>query len=117
MQMYMWDIRFSSGLSRDYAMHQLELHLLVLSHLKDTYWSADMQHSLFSRMLAIVNEGQTGHSLPRDERDRPSERTNELHSSESWVPESLEEFLHSFNPFVGMPMPESELRCVSIKSH
>ena len=115
MQVYMWDVRFSSGIARHYASHQLDLYLLVLTHLRKTYWTADLQHNLFTEALRAINNG--AFSIERAGRDTSqihqphihheqvqnsedgSNGTMEVSEAENWMQGSLEDFLHSFNPF------------------
>jgi hypothetical protein len=47
LQIYVWEIRHSSGIARNYAYHHLDLYLMIMSHLGKTYWTADLQHNLF----------------------------------------------------------------------
>ena len=120
MQIYVWELRHSSGLSRNYAYHQLELYLMVLSHLGKTYWTADLQHNLFMEALKVFNSGSTGGDkdvadavngqASGQTMDLPSTGTGEEGQVDNGLMNgTLEDYLLSFNPFMGLPMQPDEL--------
>ena len=121
-QIYVWEIRHTSGLARNYAYHQLELYLLVLSQLGKTYWTADLQYNLFVEALKVINGGPASSEKdiaepgpnPRaiNGTDLPSNGTTDSTTDGPLMPGSLEDFLLSFNPFMGLPMPDDHLRYV-----
>jgi hypothetical protein len=124
MQIYVYDIRQSTGTARSYAYHQLELHMLVLTHLGKTYWTADLQHNLFNEALKALSGNPS--SLDRDvggstasqhTRNGDPEFGEKVASPTDIDPPSsgmmhgtLDEFLLSFNPFMGVQIPPNELR-------
>lgn len=132
MQIYVYEIRQSAGNTRIYAYHQLELYMLVLTHLGKTYWTADLQHNLFNEALKAMNfggverkslasegvsgDGQHYHSHPHA---RNGGVEMEQNGEFDGVPSSgmmhgmgVDEDLLSFNPFMGVPIPPNELRYV-----
>ncbi|KIX99871.1 uncharacterized protein Z520_04507 [Fonsecaea multimorphosa CBS 102226] len=61
MQIHLFELARSEGsLIRQHAGHNLNLHLMVLSHLNKTFWSADMHRNLFTEVLKALNAGRTG---------------------------------------------------------
>lgn len=121
MQVYVWEVRHSSGLARKYAYHQLELYLMVLSQLGKTYWTADLQHNLFVEALKVINGGRPGPDKEGAEPqsyfrsvqnvELPSAGSTELSQPENTLMQwSLEDFLPHFNPFMGLPMHGDEIR-------
>lgn len=121
MQIYVWDIRHSSGLAQNYAYHQLELYLMVLSQLGKTYWTADLQRNLFVEALKVLDNGSSSsyryvaepvqQNVPDQGMDLPSAgATDANHTDNTLMHGTLEDFLLSFNPFMGLPMQPDELR-------
>lgn len=122
MQVLVFDIRNSSGLGKSYASHQLDLHMLVISHLRKTYWTADLQHNLFVEVMKVLN-GETSCQHQKDAITPANERADRddtTLSSEHPGPDlfdaehhlahaSLDEFFGIFNPFMGLPSHD-ELR-------
>lgn len=56
MQILVFELRNSTRLGKGYARHQLGLHMLVLEQLRKTYWTADVQHSLFTTVLKSIGD-------------------------------------------------------------
>lgn len=54
MQIHFYEYHRLEGLARQHALHNLKLHIMVLDHLRKTYWTADMQHKLFSEALKAM---------------------------------------------------------------
>lgn len=54
MQIHFFEYHRLDGLARQHALHNLKLHIMVLDHLRKTYWTADMQHKLFSEALKAM---------------------------------------------------------------
>ena len=117
---YVWEIRNSTGLARSYAYHQLELYLMILSHLGKTYWTADLQHNLLVEAFKVLDGGpscsekdlaDSAHlQHPNDGTDLPSTGTGDVTPADnSFMNGTLEDFLLSFNPFMGLPMQPDEL--------
>ena len=113
MQIYIWELRHSTGMARHYASHQLDLHMLVLSHLRKTYWTADLQHNLFTEVLKIMENGphttekvvtETAHHQEHSQAvEQANGEATDDPQAEYWMQGTLEDFLHSFNPFMGLP--------------
>jgi hypothetical protein len=55
-QVHLLEIKQSEGLARQFASHNFNLHVLVLSQLRRTYWTADHQHKLFTETLKAFEE-------------------------------------------------------------
>lgn len=115
LQIYVWEIRNSSGLARNYACHQLELYLMVLAQLGKTYWTADLQHNVYVEALKVLNSGSSTverdpadpmlHTRHGQAVDLASTGTPDVnHTEGSYLQGTLEDYLLSFNPFMGMPM-------------
>lgn len=121
-QIYFWKIRHSSGLARQYAHNQLDLYMLALSDFRKTYCTADLQHKLFQEGLkALDGKPSTLRPPATEPNERQSEeRRTSLQMDALTAPSqfgdghmgaTLEDFLVTFNPFMGMPMHE-DLRSV-----
>lgn len=116
MQIHFYEFTHSQGLARQHAFHNLNLHMIVLTHLKKTYWAADMTHNLFNECLKTLDSSKT----PGQKQDRivedatsSSESTSRsgnlrepLNTGEIPVLETLgissnpfEELYYPFNPF------------------
>lgn len=54
-QIHLYEMKSPDLLSREHASHQLDLHMTVLRELRKTYWTADMQHDLFTRVRVATN--------------------------------------------------------------
>ena len=122
MQVLVFDIRNSTGLGKSYATHQLDLHMLVVSHLRKTYWTADLQHNLFVEVMKVLH-GESSPQQGKDAATPANERADgddTTLSSEHTGPDlfaaeqnlahaSLDDFFGMFNPFMGLP-PHDELR-------
>ena len=54
MQIHFYEHYNLEGLSRQHALHNLKLHLMVLDHLRKTYWAADMSYKLFTEALKAM---------------------------------------------------------------
>ncbi|KAK5942852.1 hypothetical protein PMZ80_005418 [Knufia obscura] len=115
MQVLVFDIRNSSGLGKSYATHQLDLHMLVIGHLRKTYWTADLQHNLFIEVMKVLNgESSCQHqndagAAPVEKADRDDTAALEHNGPDLFNAEhnlahaSLDDFFGMFNPFMGLP--------------
>ncbi|KAK1238144.1 hypothetical protein MKX08_002723 [Trichoderma sp. CBMAI-0020] len=74
MQIHLYDCKSANPLIRGLAENKLQLHMLVLSNLRGTYWSADVMYRLFERAQTILKKGSlqtpkraknSGHQLNR----------------------------------------------------
>ncbi|KAM0444353.1 hypothetical protein ACHAO4_010252 [Trichoderma viride] len=74
MQIHLYDCKSANSLIRGLAENKLQLHMLVLSNLRGTYWSADVMYRLFERAQTILKKGSSqtskreknsGHQLNR----------------------------------------------------
>lgn len=52
MQIHLLDLKSSSNLARRLAEHRLQLGMMILAELRETYWGADFTLKLFRRALA-----------------------------------------------------------------
>lgn len=120
MQVYFWKVCQSTGLARQYAHNQLDLYMLALSHFRKTYWTADLQYNMFIEALksldgktsAIAKGGTEAVFRHQEERSAPAQPTDGLGDAQydgNHMPASLEDFLISFNPFMGVPMQGDDL--------
>ena len=109
MQIHFYEYVHSDGLAKQHASHNLNLHQMVLSHLKKTYWAADMQHNLFQECLKAVdgkassidNGAQLAARLSQHKDDHAQESTTAVAAmGTADVDEPcLDEFFWSVNPF------------------
>ena len=56
MQIHLYDLRSKSPLLSGLARNRLYLCMLVLSELRDTYWSAGVMYRLFERAQSIIEQ-------------------------------------------------------------
>ena len=121
MSIYVWEIRHSTGLARDYAYHQLELYLMVLSQLGKTYWTADLQYNLYMEALKVIKASTSAAEKnpaepaphPRSGQYADMQSTGGSEMSQpygSYINGTLEDYFLTFNPFMGLPMQGDELR-------
>lgn len=59
MQIHLYDCKSANSLIRGLAENKLQLHMLVLSNLRGTYWSADVMYRLFERAQTILKKGSS----------------------------------------------------------
>ncbi|KAL5083897.1 hypothetical protein Trisim1_000806 [Trichoderma cf. simile WF8] len=59
MQIHLYDCKSSNALTRGLAENKLQLHMLVLSNLRETYWSADVTYRLFDRAQNILKKSNS----------------------------------------------------------
>jgi hypothetical protein len=114
MQIHLFEFAHSEGLARQHACHNLNLYMIVLSHLKKTYWSADMQHNLFTECLKALETGNAKCEKPSTSNDSVQEDSTsesralqfEISVGLSEPPAvgggSFEDFFYQFNPFYNM---------------
>ena len=122
MQIHLYEYHHSQGLTRQHAYHHINLHMMVLGHLRKTYWAADLQYNLFQECLKALGATKAqrvppqvvgGHaeSGPPSGHASPPGRVNSDHDIQNTSPEeqtfesanAIEDFFVSFNPFVNMP--------------
>lgn len=78
MQIHFFEQHQLDGLARQHALHNLKLHIMVLDHLRKTFWSADMQHKLFSEVLkAMENSHDITQAYSNARQGDTSRRTSE----------------------------------------
>lgn len=66
MQIHLSDCKSTKALTHDLATHKIQLCMLVLSHLRVTYWSADVMYKLFDRAQKILDETRASQSSSSD---------------------------------------------------
>lgn len=54
MQIHFYEFARSQNLARQHASHNLNLHMMILSHLKETFWAAETIHKLFDDGLKAL---------------------------------------------------------------
>ncbi|KAL7920603.1 hypothetical protein ACQKWADRAFT_297968 [Trichoderma austrokoningii] len=59
MQIHLYDCKSANALVRGLAENKLQLQMLVLSNLRETYWSADVMYRLFERAQMILKKGSS----------------------------------------------------------
>lgn len=112
LQIYVWEVQHTTGAARNYALHHLDLYLMVMSHLGKTYWTADLQHNLFVEALKLIRGVSSTlesnlHGNVNDQKangmELPSTGLDSGHTDGPLMHGSLEDFFLSFNPFVSAP--------------
>lgn len=71
MQIHLYDCKSTNSLIRGLAENKLQLHMLVLSNLRGTYWSADVMYRLFEKAQTILNKSNS--QTLKSEDDKPSQ--------------------------------------------
>lgn len=125
MQIHFFEHYRLEGLARQHALHNLKLHIMVLDHLRKTYWAADMQHKLFSEALKAMENPKPASDKPHSKDDlqarqivtsrrnsneqqthtnfaqHPFELNAETSAESALVADGtvLDDFFVSFNPF------------------
>ena len=94
--------------------------MMVLSHLGKTYWTADLQHNLFTEALKALEGGSTDareavHSTNHQHAGQSDSEIDKdpcdvTHVDSGMLHSTLEDFLLSFNAFMGLPMQPDGLR-------
>ena len=118
MQIHLFGLARSQGLARQYASHNLDLHMIVLSHLKQTYWAADIIRNLFVDALKAIESAKAAMATQDplldstqhpDLESRPDDYHEKVGNSVVNVTEAVtpsesafEDMLVSFNPFENM---------------
>ena len=121
MQIHFFELAKSEGLLRQHALHNMNLHFMVYKHLKQTFWTADMHHNLFTECVKALNSGNdageykqyagysasladpnAGPSTPHLRDDQPPSNSNVLETS-GMSESAFDEFFSSFGPFDNFP--------------
>lgn len=77
MQIHLFDCKSTSPLRRGLGKNKLNLCMLVLSQLRDTYWSASVIYRLFERAQTMLEKSKSSSGLPAQAR----QATNSSHST------------------------------------
>jgi hypothetical protein len=77
MQIHLLDCKSSVPLRRGLGGNKLNLCMLVLSQLSDTYWSASVIYRLFARAQAIIDKSNTSAST---EAEKPTISADHMES-------------------------------------
>jgi hypothetical protein len=125
MQIHFYEHHRLGGLARQHALHNLKLHIMVLDHLRKTYWTADMQHKLFSDAIKTMENGKParegvqgkdvqqprqeetpgGHSVEQSAQGNFAQQPFNINSEQAIDgamganDSALDEFFLTFNPF------------------
>ena len=120
MQIHFYELAKSEGLLRQHALHNLNLHFMVLKHLKKTFWTADMHHNLFTECVKALNSGKTAQSkqyagyaaglqdpasaaarsdTPHTAREDQGTAVSNVLDTSGLSESAFEEFVASFGPF------------------
>lgn len=125
MQILIYEYRNSNRLGRGYAKNQLSLHLLALQHLRKTYWSAEVQYTLFKSCMTILEKelgipndplaslpetkvGDMGPPRQLSIRSEPSD-LERVENESDLTTEINDTDWEDFKPFVGMPSYSDDL--------
>lgn len=102
MQIHLFDCKSSSLLQANLAKNRLNLCLLFLESLRDTYWSAGVMYRLFDRAQAILtnhnNHGARGFNSPR--RNAPPNMNNQVIGQEEDNGTTTEIMTPNLAPFI-----------------
>ena len=133
MQVHLYEKCHSDSLARHYATHNLNLHMLVLSDLRSTYWTADLQYNLFSDALKVTDHSTrsahpSGTATPTSTSNGPMKpcrvtavqaeaNNNENHANAAHATQyadvagmegvgvhPMDNFFMEFNPFMGVQL-------------
>ncbi|ETN37037.1 uncharacterized protein HMPREF1541_08026 [Cyphellophora europaea CBS 101466] len=80
MQIHFYEYCRLDGLASHHALHNLKLHIMVLDHLRKTWWTADMQHKLFLEALKALE------SAPKGPHETIQSKEPQVHSRQSDTP-------------------------------
>lgn len=115
MQIHFFEYAQSESLARQHAYHNLNLHLMVLDHLRKTFWSADNYHTLFTDFLRAMDDSRSDKQTVVDETELTSASRpitdregypHDIHfglNASDLREGSLENFVWSVNPVYNMP--------------
>lgn len=78
MQIHLFDCKSTNPLRRGLGKNKLNLCMLVLSQLRETYWSASVIYRLFERAQAMLEKSKSSSSVPAQAR----QATSTSHSGE-----------------------------------
>lgn len=87
MQIHLADCKSTSSLTCGLARNKLQLCMLVLSDLRQTYWSANIMYRLFERGQALLNNGGVRTPSNRLRSATPDREQTPPEHEESVVPE------------------------------
>jgi len=116
MEIHFFELARCQGLSRHTGSHNLNLHMTVLSHLKKTYTTADMQHNLFTECLKalgntkggdarqdggldVVQQDPASATTPYQGREYPPSSTTTIVDSSALGEGAFEDIFGSIHPF------------------
>lgn len=128
MQILVFEMKTTgASLARNYAAHQLDLHQMVMGHLRKTYWTSDLTHNLFIEVMKLINGEYNcdpaltnGKASATDKASDSSrdELAQQLQATDQQAQNldvfdngqglaaahaSLDDFFGMFNPFMGIP--------------
>jgi hypothetical protein len=92
MQIHFYEIARSQSLARQHATHNLNLHMMVLSHLQETFWAAEIIHKLFDDGLKALESRASGAKPNRDTEKalaNPTSTSQPSQAGESFVDPSM----------------------------
>lgn len=115
MQIHLYEFARSHNLARQHASHNLNLHMMVLSHLKETFWAAEIVHNLFNDALKTlqsktastkpdhgvdkVQVNQTSIARPHQNGDSLNNPSAMVSTPNSISPTTFEELFTTFSQF------------------
>ena len=119
MQIHFYELARSEGLLKQHALHNMNLHFMILKHLKKTFWIADLNHNLFTECVKAL-DGKAGEgaqyagyaaglqdpstatarsSTPRATRDDQGTAMSNVLEPSGLTESAFDEFFASFGPF------------------
>ncbi|PNP55992.1 hypothetical protein THARTR1_03929 [Trichoderma harzianum] len=99
MQIHLYDCKSTNALTRGLAENKLQLHMLVLSNLRGTYWSADVIYRLFDRAQNILKKSNLQSEKP------PVKNADNRQDSTHLQPQPQPQLLPPTEPSL-LPTPE-----------
>ncbi|RFU81421.1 c6 transcription factor [Trichoderma arundinaceum] len=102
MQIHLYDCKSTNALTRGLAENKLRLHMLVLSNLRGTYWSADVMYRLFERAQAILSKSNS--QMPKPSKNPDDRLSRVIISGNS----HSRDFSHIQQQSQPQPQPQSQ---------
>jgi hypothetical protein len=103
MQIHLYDCKSANSLIRGLAENKLQLHMLVLSNLRGTYWSADVMYRLFERAQTILKKSNSQAPKPNK---NSNDRIGRVAASESNNGRDFIQIQQQPQPLPQQPLPQ-----------
>jgi hypothetical protein len=94
MQIHLFDCKSSVPLRRGLGKNKLNLYMLVLSQLRNTYWSASVIYRLFERATVMLDKAKSNPDVSTQAEKRLSSQRRGTRSISKDINTELQEQLH-----------------------